>query len=60
MPPSVDKIAGATSLNPFFTGLDMNNQNRSNIPMSGGRAIASRGAEAAERALKRVWEALRR
>jgi hypothetical protein len=59
MPPGVDKIAGATSLNPFI-GLDMNNQNRSKIPMSGGRAIASRGAEAAERALKRLWGAVRR
>jgi hypothetical protein len=38
----------------------MNNQTHPNIPMSGGRPIASRGAEAAERALKRLWGAVRR
>jgi hypothetical protein len=38
----------------------MNKQNRPNIPMSGGRPIASRGAETAERALKRLWDAIRR
>jgi hypothetical protein len=40
----------------------MNNLNRPNTPMSGGPkgALASRGAEAAARALKRMWEAVRR
>jgi hypothetical protein len=38
----------------------MRNQNHPNVPMSAGRPIASRGAEAAERALKRLWGAVRR
>jgi hypothetical protein len=40
----------------------MNNQNRPNTPMSGGPkgALASRGAETATRALKRLWGAVRR
>jgi hypothetical protein len=40
----------------------MNNLNRSNTPLSGGPkgALASRGAETATRALKRLWEAVRR
>jgi hypothetical protein len=38
----------------------MNTRNRPNIPMTAGRPIASRGAEAAERALKRLWGAVRR
>jgi hypothetical protein len=40
----------------------MNNRNRPNIPLSGGPkgALASRGAEAAARALKRLLGAVRR
>jgi hypothetical protein len=40
----------------------MNHENRPNTPMSGGPkgALASRGAETAARALKRVWAAVRR
>jgi hypothetical protein len=40
----------------------MNNQNHPNTPMSGGPkgALASRGAETAARALKRLWGAVRR
>jgi hypothetical protein len=40
----------------------MNNQNRPNTPMSGGPkgALASRGAETAARALKRLLGAVRR
>ena len=40
----------------------MNNQNHPNIPLSGGPkgALASRGAETAARALKRLWRAVRR
>jgi hypothetical protein len=40
----------------------MDNTNRSNIPMSGGPkgALASRGAETAARALKRLLGAVRR
>jgi hypothetical protein len=40
----------------------MNNLNRPNIPMSAGPkgALASRGAEAAARALKHLWAAVRR
>jgi hypothetical protein len=38
----------------------MDNQNRPNIPMTGGRSAASRGAETAARALKRLWGAVRR
>jgi hypothetical protein len=40
----------------------MNNLNRPNTPMSGGPkgALASRGAETAGRALKRLWAAVRR
>jgi hypothetical protein len=40
----------------------MNNQNRQNTPLSGGPkgALASRGAETAARALKRLWGAVRR
>jgi hypothetical protein len=40
----------------------MNNQNRSNTPLSGGPkgALASRGATTAARALKRLWETVRR
>jgi hypothetical protein len=39
----------------------MNNLNRPNTPMSGGPkgALASRGAETAARALKRLWGAVR-
>jgi hypothetical protein len=39
----------------------MSNPNRSNTPMSGGPkgALASRGAETAARALKRLWGAVR-
>jgi hypothetical protein len=38
----------------------MNDQNRPDIPMTAGRPIASRGAETAARALKRLWGAIRR
>jgi hypothetical protein len=40
----------------------MNNQNRPNTPLSGGAkgALASRGAETAARALKRLWGTVRR
>jgi hypothetical protein len=38
----------------------MENQHRPDIPMTGGRPIAARGAETAARALKRLWEAVRR
>jgi hypothetical protein len=40
----------------------MNNQNRPNTPLSGGPkgALASRGADTAARALKRLWAAVRR
>jgi hypothetical protein len=40
----------------------MNHPNRPNTPMSGGPkgALASRGAESAARALKRLWGAVRR
>ncbi len=40
----------------------MTNQNRQNTPMSAGPkgALASRGAETAARALKRLWGAVRR
>jgi hypothetical protein len=38
----------------------MNKQNRPDIPMTGGRPIATRGAETAARALKRLWGAVRR
>jgi hypothetical protein len=38
----------------------MSNPNRPNTPMSGGPkgALASRGAETASRALKRLWAAV--
>jgi hypothetical protein len=40
----------------------MNNLNRPNTPMSGGPkgALASRGAETAARALKRLWGVVHR
>jgi hypothetical protein len=40
----------------------MSNVNRPNTPLSGGPkgALASRGAETAAQALKRLWEAVRR
>ena len=40
----------------------MNDQNRPNTPPSGGAkgALASRGAETAAQALKRLWGAVRR
>jgi hypothetical protein len=38
----------------------MNDQNHPNIPMTAGRPIATRGAETAARALKRLWGAVRR
>jgi hypothetical protein len=40
----------------------MNNLNRPNTPMSGGPkgALASRGADTAAQALKRLWAAVRR
>jgi len=40
----------------------MTDLNRTNTPMSGGPkgALASRGAETATRALKRLWGAVRR
>jgi hypothetical protein len=40
----------------------MNHLNRPTTPMSGGPkgALASRGAETAARALKRLWGAVRR
>lgn len=40
----------------------MNHVNRSNTPMSAGPkgALASRGADTAARALKRLWGAVRR
>jgi len=40
----------------------MNNVNRPNTPMSGGPkgALASRGADTAVRALRRLWGAVRR
>jgi hypothetical protein len=40
----------------------MSNPDRSKTPMSGGPkgALASRGAETAARALKRLWGAVRR